>query len=682
MRGQQRVLQERSLSRWLARLTFLVLAATVCACVLDSRDGQQPKDRMPSSGEMKLDSLQQASTAPAPQRVFATGHSIYVVTRDAELLWYGDTPQNGTAGWAPGSGNVIGLGWTATTARLVFGGGDGIVYVVDSGGNLKWFKDLNQNGTPNWAPGSDSVIAQSWENVTKAFADQNGTIYAVTNTGDLKWYKDLARNGTVSWAPGSGNVIGTGWQSMLWLMADASGVIYGIDNAGALRWYRDTAQNGTFSWAPNSGAQIGIGWQNVLHAFCAGGGVIYAVEPVGSLRFYRDTNQNGGQAWAPGSGNVIASGWDSISYTPSLATFGHGTLTVNGRQALGSRPMLAILAQYSDFAAFTRPQSYYDSMYFAEAPTPPFSTPNNPASLSAYIKQNSNARFTLTKAGMIGPLSMGSYAIASGGSPDAGPGDETGGRNRIRSALTAVSNAGLVNFASLDTNGDGTVSEDELLVIVVENRPAGLVPVNRASATPLMLNGKQISVRAAMVGEQTSFDAVAHELTHSLGTSDLHNGTCLSMNPTVMSCTDSSNSLQNPRHLDAWHKFKLGWIDPIVRRITTSGSTSVSTSTSTMTNGARLFWKRERGTSEYFLVERRTQTQSYDIGVSGTGLVIWHVNASNGSVVALGSSTLVFGGSGVWQGSGSTPTLNWRDGTSTGSSFTFSTNGFNNSVSW
>lgn len=90
-------------------------------------------------------SVQQASTAPVAQQVFAMGHSIYVVTRDAELLWYGDVTQNGTPGWAAGSGNLIGEGWNSI--RLVFAGGAGIIYAVDNSGYLHWYKDVYQNGT-------------------------------------------------------------------------------------------------------------------------------------------------------------------------------------------------------------------------------------------------------------------------------------------------------------------------------------------------------------------------------------------------------------------------------------------------------------------------------------------------------------------------------------------------------
>lgn len=460
---------------------------------------------------------------------------------------------------------------------------------------------------------------------------------------------------------------------MVFQMADANGVIYAVDSSGYLRWYRDANQNGTAGWAANSGNIIGSGWQNMLHAFAAGGGVIYAVEPSGVLRFYRDVYQNGFPGWGAGSGNTIGSGWASVSYVPPPESFGSGTLKVNGRSALGTRPVVAILAQYSDQPAFTQSTSYFDKLIFGN-PIPPFAYPTNPASLSQFINDNSNGRFAISRAGVgiIGPIATGTLASAGGAdNPEA----------RVATILRAASTQGLFNFASYDTNGDGVVSADELLVITAENIP-NLAPANRPNTTPLSLNGKTISVRAAMISETSSFDSVAHEFTHSLGTADLYYTGCLSQNVTLMSCTDFNNSLQNPRHLDAWHKLRLGWINPVVKRITTSGSSVISLSTSSNPSGATLFWSRSRGPGEFFLVEKRTQAALYDPGVLDTGLVIWHVNAANNGVVSLGATSLAFGGSSLWKAANSTPTLAWNDGSSTGSRFTFGFSGTDYLVTW
>src|SRR5215470_11327841 len=67
----------------------------------------------------------QAQTQTGKQIEFADrSGSIYLITRDGDLLWYGDMHRDGTPGWAPNSGNRIGWGWQ--DVRIAFSGGEGI----------------------------------------------------------------------------------------------------------------------------------------------------------------------------------------------------------------------------------------------------------------------------------------------------------------------------------------------------------------------------------------------------------------------------------------------------------------------------------------------------------------------------------------------------------------------------
>jgi hypothetical protein len=71
-------------------------------------------------------------------------------------------------------------------------------------------------------------------------------------------------------------------------------------------------------------------------------------------------------------------------FFPTLAGFGLGAMKQNGRPATGVRPLLLVLAQYSNHPAFNtfHPVEYYERLGFGN-PTSPFSTANpvNPASL-------------------------------------------------------------------------------------------------------------------------------------------------------------------------------------------------------------------------------------------------------------------------------------------------------------
>jgi hypothetical protein len=106
--------------------------------------------------------------------------------------------------------------------------------------------------------------------------------------------------------------------------------------------------------------------------------------------------------------------------SPTLADFGHGYLLERGRPAIGSRPLLVILAEYTDDGtgewpsiASLHPREYYDGLAFG-TPTPPFSTsdPVNPGSLTQYFHECSSGRFRTTRAqggGLIGPFTMSPF---------------------------------------------------------------------------------------------------------------------------------------------------------------------------------------------------------------------------------------------------------------------------------
>jgi hypothetical protein len=100
--------------------------------------------------------------------------SIYAVTGDGSLLWYRDELRDGSngpnaeRGWAPGSGNQIGIGWDAFTSVFTPGAGDGIIYAVTPTSDLLWYRDELRDGSngPNaergWAPGSGNQIGIGW----------------------------------------------------------------------------------------------------------------------------------------------------------------------------------------------------------------------------------------------------------------------------------------------------------------------------------------------------------------------------------------------------------------------------------------------------------------------------------------------------------------------------------------
>lgn len=184
--------------------------------------------------------------------VFGDDRSIYAATADGSLLWYRDELRDGTngpnaeRGWADGSGNRIGVGWTGF--RHLISGGDGIIYAIRESGELHWYRDTLRDGSngPNaergWAPGSGNQIGLGWDGFPAVFSTGagDGIIYAITATTDLLWYRDELRDGTNGagaergWAPASGSPIGIGWSIVAPVAVEGYAVPAGVAPGDAL----------------------------------------------------------------------------------------------------------------------------------------------------------------------------------------------------------------------------------------------------------------------------------------------------------------------------------------------------------------------------------------------------------------------------------------------------------------
>jgi hypothetical protein len=614
--------------------------------------------------------------------------SIYVVTRDGDLLWYGDMHRDGTPGWAPNSGNRIGSGWQ--DVRLAFTGGDGIIYGIKNNGDLLWYRDVPRDGTPGWAANSGNQIGSGWQDIRIVFSGGNGVIYGIKNNGDLLWYRDVPRNGTPGWAANSGNRIGSGWQDFRFVFSGGDGIIYGIKDNGDLLWYRDVPRDGTPGWAANSGNRIGSGWQTTQSAISGDGGIIYAIDSLGRLLWYRDVHRDGTPGWAPRSGDVVGGGWTVAEWNPTLAAFGHLSILQQGKPALGPRRLLVVLVEYDNdpggnFPSFssTHPLEYYERLGFA-APTPPFTTaePVNPASLTEYFRECSLGRFWLARADMVGPIAMGTLS-------DPGP------EARAQRIISRVASFDPRMFFDADEDGNSVITPSEFIVLVVENFKA-LQPANRDNLPvqvrvdlpllPLAVT-RTISLHVAFAGPLTPFYQIAHETSHSIGTRDLYNSGAGNALLTLMGGYPFFTNDQGSVHLDAWHKLALGWCEPRRRRMTRAGDEQLVEISAQQPNGAVILWHPQRGATEYFLLERRTASgrQRKDDGsFPGDGALLWRITPSNPNTAThLGSTNLALGANSVWQSGMQTPPLPWSDGTSTGVRLAFARGtGDNLRVTW
>ncbi|MGV0811025.1 hypothetical protein ABQF34_03640 [Mycolicibacterium boenickei] len=375
---------------------------------------------------------------------------------------------------------------------------------------------------------------------------------------------------------------------------------------------------------------------------------------------------------------------DPEAGAPSLSDFGHGTMLTDGKPASGSRPLILILAEYSDNDAGDFPtfdslhfydnidrMGYYFFLGFGRDPRPPFSTsdPVNPASLHAYFKECSLGRFELVPGARLGPMQMGDFA------PDPGP--EKRFQRIIKKAI-AEENMALFWFS--DDDGDNRITSSEAVVLIFENikgaQPAnrGNDPVQFTMDLPSGTVTRTVHVSVAGAGPLTPFYQIAHEVSHCFGTIDMYNSGAGNTLLTLMGGYPFFSNDQGIVHLDAWHKLALGWCEPRRRRLDAPGDEALLPVGSPA--APIILWHPQRSASEYFIVEWRQRSSTVDLAYEASlpddGALIWRVKSDAPTPAThLGSPDLTVGGNGVWKAGATTPPLTWDDGTEVGISLTF-----------
>src|SRR3979490_2114377 len=108
---------------------------------------------------------QPGTTTTGPPLTVA-GVPIYGITDNGDLNWYFHRgAHDGSALWANGGQPVkVGNGWNE--GRMVFKGdphgNDGVIYRVDSRGDLYWYKHLGHaTGSQNWIEGKK--VGSGWQ---------------------------------------------------------------------------------------------------------------------------------------------------------------------------------------------------------------------------------------------------------------------------------------------------------------------------------------------------------------------------------------------------------------------------------------------------------------------------------------------------------------------------------------
>jgi M6 family metalloprotease-like protein len=316
----------------------------------------------------------------------------------------------------------------------------------------------------------------------------------------------------------------------------------------------------------------------------------------------------------------------------------------------GTGKIPVILINFSNTATTNTPTQFNTLL---------FGTGNN--SMKDYYGEVSYGAFTVS-GGSAGV--MGWYAAPNAhdyyGSDVAGTGDDHWPGDLVYSAVSQAD--ATVNFAEYDTDGDcyvdivaivhqGTGQEASGVTTDIWSHSWNLYSAQyygRSNYGEFTTNdacpghaGQYIKINNYIIQPERAYSTMvtvgvfAHEYGHALGLPDLYDTdyTSEGIGDWSLMAGGSWNYVtvpgDRPAHLDAWSKYKLGWVTPIQVTGTLTNESIQQAAT------AADVYKLLTGTAnppsgEYFLVENRQKT-GFDAGLPGAGLLIWHIDESKTS---------------------------------------------------
>ncbi len=236
----------------------------------------------------------QATCSPAEGFSRTAGGALYRLVDAA--------PGTTAAGTLTETGKV-GSGWSSKTFAWMASGGDGVVYALTWGGQLKWYKYSSSRS--RWLSGSGTTMGSGFvpnKKIINIALGANGDFYVVRANRQLVVYRHTGRlTGARTWASSRGWLIGSGWSGNEVIIPNGDGTLY-RQYRGKLYWYRHSNPAArTVSWA--RAKVIGTGWK-FYDVLPAGGGVLYAtIGGNGSVMVYQHADPTGGSAtWSTSRG--------------------------------------------------------------------------------------------------------------------------------------------------------------------------------------------------------------------------------------------------------------------------------------------------------------------------------------------------------------------------------------------
>jgi len=197
-----------------------------------------------------------------------------------------------------------------------------------------------------------------------------------------------------------------------------------------------------------------------------------------------------------------------------------------------------------------------------------------------------------------------------------------------------------VDFSVYDNDGNGTV---DVLILIHAGTGAEFtgsstdIWSHKWGISPRLKDGVTISDYTIqpeywMSPGDLTIGVYAHELGHGFGLPDLYDtdNSSWGLGRWSLMASGSWNGPGNlgssPAHPDAWSLINMGFATST--NITTNTSATAIPSVESGNNIFRL-WNGGAASSEYFLVSNRQKT-GYDAALPGSGLLIWHIDDSQG----------------------------------------------------
>lgn len=379
-----------------------------------------------------------------------------------------------------------------------------------------------------------------------------------------------------------------------------------------------------------------------------------------------------------------------MSRAATLADFGYEHNNISEKLAIGVRPLLVIFANFQGQTPLPYSLSYYSNLVFGASPTP---------TMNGYFKANSDGAFSLTGGAVMLTLPASqSFLVYSNQYPPFIR-DEVWASNIIAHVMLS----GQFNFGSYDANHDGHITPDELLITIVtsdtgETGFGGSRQVPPAGSGPISVPGQNYDYgpgpndsypNVAIIGSAPAFAVWCEETQETMGAWDIYGDRSWSYFLSTQS--NPSGTFTNMYYLDPWNRLLMGWCTPRIESMATGGVVTISAAQAGDPTAPVILYDPAHGTSEYWILEYRTQTSpfggGYDANTDGHGLAVWHImtdssynlltttsnNVTDGRQQTdwnEGPPNLTLGATTLWGSNATTPALTWFNGDATAANLT------------